>query len=128
MNGARHTNRAMRKSTRRGARGRRQHEARTERDGKKGAARRSDKDGRIEAKSAEKLRKGAGDVSPQKDFFPIWVSEKSATSCAAPSPLGTVTLFQGALHGIVNVPAQVARAQEGSLLRRLECLSCPCSG
>ena len=26
---------------------------------------------------------------------------------------------------IVNVPAQVARAQEGSLLRRLECLSCP---
>ena len=29
---------------------------------------------------------------------------------------------------IVNVPAQVARAQEGSLLRRLECLSCPCSG
>ena len=71
MNGARHTNRAMRKSTRRGARGRRQHEARTERDGKKGAARRSDKDGRIEAKiSAEKLRKRGGRRKSAKKLFP----------------------------------------------------------
>ena len=54
--------------------------------------------------------------------------EKSAVSATAGSPLGTVTIFQGAVPGIVNVPAQVARAQEGSLLRRLECLSCPCSG
>ena len=73
---------------------------------------------------------GFGESPQMRRFFSFRVTRTrirpTEVAQSSTTPGATVTFF--AWGKLDNVPAQVARAQEGSLLRRLECLSCPCSG